>query len=142
MQRAAAGATRPNPLSVSFVGGALDGVRPGILALVRHPILWAFFLWSASHVVANGDFVALVMFGGFALFSLAGMRIMERRAKRRMGSDAFAAAMAVARGSFDQRMRRALSGRLGVETLAGLVLYVAVLVLHGPVIGLDPLAYL
>ena len=138
----AAAATRPNALSVSFIGGEPDAVRPGILALVRHPILWAFFLWSAGHAVANGDLVALIMFGGFALFSLAGMRLQERRARRRLAPDAYGAAMALARGGFADRLRRSASPRLALELGAGAALYVALIALHGPIIGIDPLALL
>jgi len=133
--------TRHNPLSVSFVGGGLDTARPGILALTRHPILWAFFLWAASHAIANGDLVALVMFGGFAVFSLAGMKLQERRARRLMTPEAFAAAMAVARGGLADRLTRAVSVRSGIEFAFGIVLYAALIHLHGPVIGIDPSAY-
>lgn len=137
----AAGAiTRPNPLSISFVAGQTDSENPGILALVRHPILWAFFLWSASHAVANGDLVALILFGGFALFSLVGMGRMERRAKKTMTLDDFQAAMSVARGALTDRLRQAISARTIIELVAGVVLYGVLLALHGPVIGIDPLA--
>jgi uncharacterized membrane protein len=138
----AAGATRPNPVSVSFVGGTVDAARPGVLALTRHPILWAFFLWSASHAVANGDLVALIMFGGFALFSLAGMRLQERRARRRLAPETYAAAMADARGGLGERLARAASPRLALELGAGVILYAVVIALHGPIIGIDPLDYL
>lgn len=136
----AGAATRPNPLSVSFVDGAVDYRQPGVLALVRHPILWAFFLWSASHAIANGDLVALILFGGFALFSLAGMRLLERRARRSLTSAVFEGAMAVAKGGLADRIRRAMSLRVAIEFAMGLLLYAALLALHGPVIGVDPLA--
>ncbi|MEM7124373.1 MAG: NnrU family protein [Pseudomonadota bacterium] len=137
---AAGAATRPNPLSISFLGGQTDPEKPGILALVRHPILWAFFLWSASHAIANGDLVALIMFGGFALFSLAGMGRMERRAKQTMTPDDFQAAMAISRGASADRLRQAFSVRTVIELVAGVVLFAALLALHGPVIGIYPLA--
>ena len=133
-------ATRANPLSISFVGGQTDPENFGILALVRHPILWAFFLWAAGHAIANGDLVALILFGGFALFSLAGMGRMERRAKETMTPDDFRAAMAVSRGPLADRLRRAVSARTAIELVAGIVLYGVLLALHGPVIGIYPLA--
>ena len=110
-------------------------------ALVRHPILWSFFLWSSSHAIANGDLVTLIMFGGFALFSLAGMRLQERRAQRRMTPVDFDTAMAVARGGLGHRLRRTWSGRTAAELACGIVLYAMLLELHGPAIGIDPLAY-
>lgn len=137
---AAGAATRPNPLSISFVGGQTDPVRPGILALVRHPILWAFFLWAASHAIANGDLVALILFGGFALFSLVGMGRLEWRAKKTMTADDFKAAMGLSRGAIAGRLHRAMSARTIIEVVAGIVLYGLFLALHGPVIGIYPLA--
>ncbi len=133
----AAGATRANPASVSFRGGPADAAAPGILALTRHPILWAFFGWSASHLAANGDVVGVTLFGGFAAFSLAGMRMMEARAAARGEVEA----LSLARGGLGERLRRAWSPRLAAELAAGLALWAAALALHDPVIGVDPLAW-
>lgn len=137
----AAAVTRPNPLSVSFVGGASSKTGPGVLALTRHPILWSFFLWAAAHAVANGDVVGLILFGGFAAFSLFGMALMVKRARHAMTPAGFAAAWAVAEGSPGARLRRAWSFRTAVELAAGIALYAAALTAHGAVIGIDPLAY-
>ncbi len=137
----AAALLRPNPLSVSFRGGPTPAAAPGILALTRHPVLWAFFLWAAAHAVANGDVVGLIMFGGFAAFSLAGMRIMPWRARRTMTPDEFAAACAVAQGPLPARLRRAWSPQTAAELAAGVALYAGALAAHAPVIGIDPLAW-
>lgn len=132
-----AGATRPNPASISFRGGTPDPARPGVLALTRHPILWTFAIWGGGHVLANGDLVGLVMFGGFTLFALLGMRAMDRRAERR-GEPA----VVLAHGPLGARLARAASPRLAVEAALGLALYLALLRLHGPAIGVDPTAWL
>jgi uncharacterized membrane protein len=134
----AAAVTRPNPVSISFVGGPADASAPGILALTRHPVLWAFLLWAASHAVANGDLVAFVLFAGFALFALAGMPLLEQRARRR----GEAAAFDLAAGPWGRRLARALSPRLALELAAGAALYAAVALAHEPVIGVDPFAWL
>lgn len=82
------GLFRPNPLSF---GGkrndAFDPQRPGLLRWVRHPVLAAFFLWSAAHLVANGDLAHAAMFGSFAGFALFGMRMIDRRRRREMGDE-------------------------------------------------------
>lgn len=78
-----AGLARANPLSISMVKGG--AVAQGVLAITRHPLLWAFLLWSAAHVLANGDLVAVILFGSLALFSLQGMVALDRRARRRLG---------------------------------------------------------
>lgn len=131
--------TRANPLSVSFRGGAADTEQPGVLGLVRHPILWAFCLWATSHATANGDVVAVIMFGGLALFSLAGMKLFERRARARLPASEFGHLMSVARGRFSNRVRASLSLTFAIEIVGGCALYVIALLLHAAVIGADPL---
>jgi len=133
---------RPNPLSVSFVGGDADPENPGVLALSRHPMLWGFFLWSASHAVANGDLVGTLMFGGFAAFSLAGMRILQKRARQRMSPEKWARAMAIASGPLPARLKQAASPRTAIEALFGLALYALSLWTHPVLFGVDPLAWL
>ncbi|WP_419908527.1 NnrU family protein [Hoeflea sp.] len=135
------GVTRPNPVSISFRGGNSDPQNPGILALTRHPVLWAFFLWSVAHCIANGDVVGLFMFGSFAAFSIASRSRLEKRARLRLGEAGYANAMGINAGPIAERLQRALSPRLAVEAGAGLVLYAIMLALHGDVIGVDPLAY-
>lgn len=137
-----AGAGQPNPLSVSFRGGLPDPRRVGLATLLRHPILWAFFLWAASHLVANGDAVSAILFGSLALFSLAGMRRLERRARQRLPEADYAAAVAMTSGGIAARLRRSASWRSAVQIGAGLVVYLLLLYLHEPVIGVAPLAWL
>ncbi|WP_136661179.1 NnrU family protein [Nitratireductor sp. XY-223] len=135
------GATRPSPVSISLRGGTADPQHPGILALTRHPVLWALFLWSVAHCIANGDAVGVVMFGSFAAFCVTSRPVLERRARSRLSADDYAAAISVTSGSIGDRLRRALSPRLAVEAACGLALYALMLAFHGDLIGVDPLAY-
>jgi uncharacterized membrane protein len=135
-------AQRPNPLSVSFVGGNTDPENPGVLALTRHPMLWGFFLWSAGHAVANGDLVGTIMFGGFAAFSLAGMRIVGNRARQRMSSEGWARATAIASGPLAARLRRAAASQTAIEALAGAAFYALLLWVHPVLFDVDPLTLL
>jgi len=139
----AAGLFCPNPLSISFSGAAFDPERPGIVGITRHPVLWGFALWSFSHLVPNGDVVGLTMFGGFGLFSLLAMPIIDRRKRRTLGSDwallasrsstvPFAAWLA---GRTSLRWR---SGQLLRVVLFGVGLYLAMFWLHHWLIGQDP----
>lgn len=129
---AAMGATRPNAWSVSFASGEAAAQAPGVLALTRHPLLWAFALWAGGHLFANGDLAAALVFGGAGAFALAGMPLLEARARRRgegeppsLGWRARAAALA--------------TRRCAIEAAVGLALYLALLAAHAPVIGVDPL---
>ncbi|OHV79796.1 NnrU family protein [Ensifer sp. LCM 4579] len=70
-----------NPLSVSIRQGDDPGA---VVAITRHPVLWGFALWALGHLIANGDLRSLILFGGFALFALGAMPMLERRARRRL----------------------------------------------------------
>jgi uncharacterized membrane protein len=86
-----AGILSPNPLSVSLAPGEYSPERPGAVAFTRHPILWGLGLWGLAHVPANGDVVALVMFGGLGLFALVGMLVMDVRKRASLGPQAWSA---------------------------------------------------
>ncbi|MEQ8402470.1 MAG: NnrU family protein [Roseitalea porphyridii] len=137
----AAAAFEPNPLSVSIRSGRPDAQKSGLALLLRHPLLWAFFLWSASHLVANGDLVSVILFGSLSVFGLAGMKLLEGRARRRLSAADFAAVTARTRGGIAERLARVRPLRGLADLGAGLLLYAVLLKLHGPVIGVDPLAW-
>lgn len=126
------GALEPNPLSVAFRKSGYDPQRPGIVGLTRHPILWAFLLWSLAHVLPNGDLVSLILFGGFALFAFGGTRILDRRKRREMGPE-WQRLAATGRPDF---------GSLVVAVVGGAVLWALLLWLHPLVIGPNPAAVL
>ena len=88
----ATGAGRANSLSISFRGGQTDMDNPGILALVRHPIIYTFLLWSSAHVIVNGDVIGLVFFGGMLAFSIIGAKVAEKRARSKLSEMEFARA--------------------------------------------------
>lgn len=126
-----AGAARPNPVSVSFRHGAGEG--PGIAALYRHPVLIAFLIWSLAHLAANGDLALAMLFGGFALFCVLGVGMLDRRAARN----------GLARpdvGPLGARLGRALDGRLVVELIGGLLLYAIFLEGHAFLFKVSPVA--
>lgn len=79
---------RPNPFSF---GGwhydRFDPARPGVVGLLRHPVLAALLLWSLGHLAPNGDLAHGLMFGGFALFALPDMKMIDRRRRREMGTE-------------------------------------------------------
>ncbi len=76
-----AGLISPNPTSVTLRRG--EG-RPGaVVNVTRHPVLWGFLFWSLSHIIANGDLRSLLLFGAFALFSIFGMAMADRRARKK-----------------------------------------------------------
>ena len=138
----ATGATRANPLSVSFRGGGLDFDNPGILAVTRHPILWGFWFWAMAHVIANGDMVSLLLFLGLAMFAKFGMASQLHKARPRLGPEAYSKALKLAKGSIGARLKRAASPRLLVEAGCGVALFAALLWLHPMILGVSPLGHL
>ncbi|APG84061.1 NnrU family protein [Sinorhizobium americanum] len=77
-----AGLFSVNPLSASIRQGAAPGA---VVAITRHPVLWGFALWALGHLVANGDLRSFILFGGFAVFALASIPMLDKRARRRLG---------------------------------------------------------
>lgn len=123
------------PMPLSFGGAraeAYDPARPGITGWVRHPLLAGLAIWSAAHLVPNGDLAHVIMFGALAGFALLGMRMIDRRKRREMGQEAWARLADVRP---DLRPGPATLVRLAL----GVVLYLGLLHLHAPVIGIDPL---
>tara|TARA_R110002126_G_scaffold291724_2_gene455977 strand:- start:27307 stop:27978 length:672 start_codon:yes stop_codon:yes gene_type:complete len=130
---------RPNPFSF---GGArnerFDPKKPGLIRWTRHPLLLALTLWSALHILPNGDVAHVILFGVFALFGLFGMRIVDRRKQRLLGDTQWqflrglvaAAPLFTRHGSWLEIMLR---------LTAGVSVFALLLVLHPIVLGVSPL---
>ena len=41
-----------------------------IRAVLRHPMLLGLLVWALAHLAANGDLASVVLFGGFAAFTV------------------------------------------------------------------------
>ncbi|WP_035898055.1 NnrU family protein [Labrenzia sp. DG1229] len=82
------GVAIPNPFSFGGTNNEIfNPQKPGIVRWMRHPILVAMFLWSVAHLVPNGNLAHVILFGAFAIFSLLGMKLIDRRRKREIGED-------------------------------------------------------
>ncbi|MDX1821402.1 MAG: NnrU family protein [Paracoccaceae bacterium] len=124
---------RPNPFSFGGAGNArFDPARPGIVGWMRHPLLVALAIWAGAHLLANGDLAHVILFGVFAGFALLGQRVIDRRRQREMGARWAALRAGMVRGAV---WRRGDALRLA----AGVMLYLALLMLHPVVIGVSPL---
>lgn len=128
---------RPNPFSFGGAGNdRFDPLNPGVIRLTRHPLLLALMLWSAGHLVANGDLVHVILFGSFALFSGAGMRLLDRRAKRQMGGRWDLALREVHSVPLSFALRPA--GPQAVRAVLAAGAFAAILALHPLLFGVDP----
>ncbi len=125
----------PNPLSISLFPEPDNWSRSGLLTVIRHPVQVGLALWAGLHALANGTLVSLLLFGGLALFAIAGIPLVERRRRREIGADAYAA-IAHRRTAYNDAPRQALAAVFGLVTMAVL------LYLHPYLFGADPLAWL
>ena len=123
------GALSPNPFSVTFRRRGFRAERPGAVGWIRHPLLWGLTLWGLAHVVPNGNWPAVVLFGGAALFGLLGTLALDRRQRKRLTSERW----------------RQLSGGAGhldrnavLGALAGAALWAVLLLVHPILFGGNP----
>lgn len=135
--------TQPNPLSVGLRTAGFDPDRPGVTALTRHPLIWAFILWAGAHLIANEDLASLILFGLLLLLSLAGPFAVDAKKRRELGEAEW---RRLARKTSVWPVSAPLAGRARwrdawpgwLPVAGGLLVYVALLHLHGPVIGVVP----
>jgi len=132
-----AGLASPNPFSLTLNTKAFDASRPGVIGLIRHPAIWGLGLWSAVHMLPNGDAASLTMFGLLTLLSFSGPRTLTRRRKAAMGEDAWGT---LNENMLKPRLTDVIAQTGIIKILGGLALYGALLYLHEPVIGMSPLA--
>ncbi|MFW5834670.1 MAG: NnrU family protein [Pseudomonadota bacterium] len=131
----AVGVAVPNPLSISLVAEPEGWSRSGLLRVVRHPLLVGLALWGGLHTLANGALVPVLLFGGLALFALAGIPLVERRRRREHGAERDAELAGRTTGYRDTG-RQALAGAVGLVAMTLLLVY------HLQLFGADPLAWL
>lgn len=132
--------TTPNP-TLAGPDVVMKGDLPvtGMVRITRHPMLWGFALWSAAHILANGDLAALLFFGAVLVVALNGMVSIDAKRARAFGAawERFAAVtsrvpfVAIAGGR-----NRVVLAEIGLWRIAlALALYAAVVAFHGRLFG-------
>ena len=134
----------PNPLSIASRNDeSFDPDRPGVAGVTRHPMLWAAALWAIAHAVPNGDLAHVLLFGLFGAFSLLGMLAIDARKQRALGATEWrrlsrrtplVPLAALAGGRWRPSFHKINIFRM----VAAVGLYVGLLALHQPVIGVSP----
>lgn len=59
-----------------FAGASAPG---NIKRALRHPMLLGMLTWSVAHLLANGDNRSVVLFGGFGIWAVVSMLLINRR---------------------------------------------------------------
>lgn len=122
--------SQPNPFSIGIGGKKFDPQNAGIVSLIKHPGFLAFALWSAAHLVPNGDVASMIFFGLMCGLSLYGPKSLNDKRQSQLGLDRW-------RELDNQILRKAPYigwWRWGVA----LILYMGLLHMHEPVIGAVP----
>jgi len=138
------GIAAPNPLSIASRNDeTFNPDRPGIVGVTRYPVLWTAAIWAFAHAVPNGDLAHILLFGLFGVFSLLGMLAIDARNRRVLGTaewrrlshnTSLVPLTALAGG----RWRPSFSKINWLRLAAATSLYVGLLALHRPVIGVSP----
>jgi uncharacterized membrane protein len=84
----ACGLLSRNPTAVGQAK-ALQSAEParGIIRVTRHPMMWGFMLWSASHILARSEEKSLVFFGTFLVLAALGALLIDRRKEKTLGEE-------------------------------------------------------
>ncbi|WP_422369511.1 NnrU family protein [Pelagibius sp.] len=138
--------TTPNPTMVGGERLLADGTGApavGIFSITRHPMLWGTGLWAVSHLLVNGDLPSLVLMGGIAVLSFAGMVHIDSRREAALGAAWGPMKLTTSRLPFGA----VLAGRTKVDwhgigwwrPLLGLVLYLGLMHIHIYAFGVSPL---
>ena len=139
------GVAIPNPLSIASRNDeSFDPDRPGIAGVTRHPVLWAAALWAIAHIVPNGDLAHVLLFGLFGAFSIVGMLAIDARKQRMFGAAEW---RRLSHRTSQLPLAALVGGRwrpsLGENNLFRLIvavgLYIGLLALHQPFVGVSPL---
>ncbi len=134
----AMGLLSKNPTAVGMASAVRQDIA-GIFHITRHPVQWAFLLWSVAHLLANGDVATVILAGTIGLVSGLGMLSIDARRRKLDDPDwqafyrttSLIPFAALASG----RCRLALGDLNWVAFAAGLALYVALYSLHGWITG-------
>jgi len=114
----------------------------GILRVTRHPVMWGFMLWSLSHILARGERMSAIFFGGFLALAALGTLLMDQRKARTLGEDwkRFAAATSwLPFGAIAQGRNRFDAREIGWRNPAlGLAAFAAFLWAHPLLFGVRP----
>lgn len=73
----------PTLMLPAFILLVASFLPTNIKRFTRHPMLWAFTLWSAAHLIANGDLASVMLFGTFGAYAIFGMIAQNARGAKK-----------------------------------------------------------
>lgn len=132
-----------NPGAVGQTG-ALEDADPvrGVLRITRHPFLWGIGIWSAGHLMVNGDLISLILFGTMGVLAIGGAASIDAKRRRTLGDrwGAFEAKTSFLPFGAILAGRQALRpAEFGMQALVALAIYLAALLAHPIIAGVPAL---
>jgi uncharacterized membrane protein len=139
--------TTPNPTSVAGARALQsDTQAQGVLRVTRYPMLWAFALWAATHLIVIATLSGAIFTGAFLVTAIAGMPSLDAKYARRAPREwaAFAGTTSILPFvAIAQRRNRFVPGEIGMwRVVLSLVLWIGLTAMHPPVFGVNPWRYL
>ena len=135
------GYTQRNPTAV-MQGKTLATERPapGVLAITRHPLMWGIGLWAIVHLIVSGDLASIVFFGSLALLALYGTRMLDAKKQRTWATEDWQRFAAVTSNIpfaaiFTSRNELKIAEIGWWRIMLAGILYIALIFLHGIVLG-------
>jgi len=98
--------------------------RNSLSCHIRHPQLLGVVVWGVGHLFSNGEARSIVLFGGFALWAVLQIALLNRRD-----------------GAWTRPPAASVISNVRL-LLAGLGFFILALYLHGRLFGVDPVVYL
>jgi uncharacterized membrane protein len=89
--------------------------------ILRHPQLTGVIFWSVGHLFSNGELRSLILFGGFALWAVLEILLINRRD-----------------GAWTRPQAVPIKNDV-ILAIAGLVVYLAVIFFHPWLFGVSPM---
>lgn len=68
-----------NPGLVGAGGSAATAAARGVYAVTRHPMMWAFAIWGASHILIYPIAKNIILSGAIIMLSLIGAAMQDRK---------------------------------------------------------------
>ncbi len=134
------GVLTPGPTLAGYEKIALKKAEPatGVLRITRHPFMWGVALWSAGHLLVNGERFALMLFGALGVMVLFGARSIDRKGRER-DAEGFARVEAVTSNipfaAIIQGRNTFSLGEIGWRGLAGLAIAAGIALFHQQLFG-------
>jgi uncharacterized membrane protein len=75
------------PANKALAGVPVDDRPPsGVLAITRHPMMWAFGLWAAVHAMLSGSLPTVILAVGIGALALVGAAFQDGKKRQQLGS--------------------------------------------------------